>query len=265
MAQQRGRTYEGLGMVAAMLGASFLGGAVAASLLVGGAVRAQGTAQTQGAAQAQDEPPAPSVPQVLTATQVNLVDGSGRLRGVLAASDERGLASIAWYDEAGQVRSLSGVQRDGTPVVQLFDAAGQPRLAASVDGETAMIVAGARGAGQGYFGAIGGAPLVTLNDGTQNRLQLLLNDAGRPRAILADGAGRQSIGLTVGSDDMPQMGLAAAGRLRALLTVARNAAVINLLDTERPRLVLGVAENGRPSVNFLDAEGDLAVEIPSRQ
>ena len=255
---QGARTCGGLGMVAAMLGASFLGGAAAASLLVGGAVQAQG-------AQAQGEPPAQSAPGVLTATQVNLVDDSGRLRGVLAGSDERGLASIAWYDAAGQVRSLSGIERDGTPVVQLFDAAGQPRLAASVDGETAMIVAGARGAGQGYFGAVGGAPLLTLGDGTRNRLQLLLSQEGRPRAVLSDGAGRQSIGLSVGSDDMPQVGLAAAGRLRALFTVARNAAVINLLDADRPRLVLGVAENGRPSVNFLDAEGGVAVEIPSRQ
>ena len=259
MLQQRAQTYERLWMVAAMLGASFLGGAAAATLLVGSAV------QAQGAPQGQDATEAPTTPQVVTATQINLVDGAGRLRGVLAGSDERGLASIAWYDESGQVRSLSGIEQDGTPVVQLYDPAGQPRLAASVDGETAMIVAGARGAGQGFFGAIGGAPLVTLNDGAQNRLQLLLSDDGRPRALLADGAGRQSIGLTVGSDDMPQVGLAAAGRLRALLTVAQNAAVINLLDAERPRLVLGVAENGRPSVNFLDTDGELVAEVPSRR
>lgn len=265
MTQQRGRTYEGLGMVAAMLGASFLGGAAAASLLVGGAVRAQGAAQAQEPAQAQAPEPAPSVPQVLTATQINLVDGSGRLRGVLAASDERGLSSIAWYDAAGQVRSLSGIEQDGTPVVQLFDPAGQPRLAASVDGETAMIVAGARGAAQGFFGAIGGAPLVTLGDGERNRLQLLLGRDGQPRAVLSDGAGRPGLQLSVGSDNMPQVGLAASGRLRALLTVAQNAVVLNLRDADRSRLVLGVAENGRPSLNFLDAAGEVAVEIPSRQ
>ena len=257
--QQRGRTYEGLGMVAAMLGASFLGGAAAASLLVGGAV------QAQGAAQAQDGTPAPSVPQVLTATQVNLVDGSGRLRGVLAASDERGLSSIAWYDANGQVRSLSGVEQDGTPVVQLFDPAGQPRLAASVDGETAMIVAGARGAAQGFFGAIGGAPLVTLADGERNRLQLLLGGNGQPRAVLSDGAGRPGLDFSVGSDGMPQVGLAASGRLRALLTVAQNAVVLNLRDAQRSRLVLGVAENGRPSVNFLGSDGELVEEVPSRR
>lgn len=265
MAQRRARTNVSLGMVAAMLGSSFLGGAAAATLLVGRAVQAQGAQQAQDAQPAQAEPPAPPAPRVLTATQVNLVDGEGRLRGVLAGSDERGLASIAWYDASGQVRSLSGIERDGTPVMQLYDAGGQPRLVASVDGETAMIVAGARGSGQGYFGAIGGAPLVTLNDGRQNRLQLLLNDAGRPRAILADTAGRQSLGLTVGTDDMPQLGLAAGGRLRALLTVAQDAVVLNLRDTERSRLVLGVANNGRPSVNFLNADGEVAVELPSRQ
>ena len=261
MWQQHAGSHERLGMVAAMLGASFLGGAAAASLLVGGAVRAQGATEAQGVEQAE----APAAPQVLTATQVNLVDGSGRLRGVLAASDERGLASIAWYDDAGQVRSLSGIEQDGTPVVQLFDAAGQPRLAASVDGETAMIVAGARGEGQGYFGAIGGAPLVTLSDGERNRLQLLLGAGGQPRALLTDGAGRQSIGLSVGSDGMPQVGLAAAGQLRALLTVAQNAVVLNLRDAERSRLVLGVADNGRPSVNFLGSDGELVEEVPSRR
>ncbi|MCY4029007.1 MAG: hypothetical protein OXH75_22155 [Acidobacteria bacterium] len=262
MAQQGGRTYEGLGMVAAMLGASFLGGAVAASLIVGGVVDAQ---EPQEAAEAQETTPAPSQPQVLNVSQINLLDGSGRLRGVLAAGDERGFASLAWYDPAGQVRSLSGVGRDGTPVVQLYDSSGQPRLQASVDGETAMIVAGAGNAGQGYFGAIGGSPLVTLTDGTRNRLQLLLSASGRPRALLSDDAGRPGLDLSVGGDDMPRLALAAGGRLRGLLTVAQNAAVINLRDGERPRLILGVAENGRPSVNFFDENGEIAVEIPSRQ
>jgi hypothetical protein len=64
---------------------------------------------------------------------------------------------------------------------------------------------------------------------------------------------------------MPQLGLAAGGRLRALLTVAQDAVVLNLRDTERSRLVLGVANNGRPSVNFLNADGEIAVELPSRQ
>lgn len=262
MAQQGGRTYENLRMVAAMLGSSFLGGAAAASLLVGGAVGAQ---EPQGASAAREATGAPSPPQVLTVTQLNLVDGSGRLRGVLAGGDERGFASLAWYGPAGQMRSLSGVGRDGTPVVQLYDASGQPRLQASVDGETAMIVAGAGNAGQGYFGAIGGSPLVTLTDGRQNRLQLLLNASGRPRALLSDDAGRPGLDLSVGGDDMPRVALAADGLLRGLFTVARDAAVINLRDGERPRLILGVAENGRPSVNFFDEEGELAVEIPSRR
>ena len=262
MTQQRGRTYEGLGMVAAMLGASFLGGAAAASLIVGGVVDAQ---EPQEAAEAREATLAPSPPQVLNVSQINVVDGSGRLRGVLAAGDERGFASLAWYDPAGQVRSLSGVGRDGTPVVQLYDSSGQPRLQASVDGETAMIVAGAGNAGQGYFGAIGGSPLVTLTDGRQNRLQLLLNASGRPRALLSDDAGRPGLDLSVGGDDMPRVALAAAGQLRALLTVAQSAVVLNLRDTERSRLVLGVADNGRPSVNFLDDDGEVVVEIPSRQ
>lgn len=262
MAQQRGRTCEGLGMVAAMLGASFLGGAAAASLIVGGVVDAQ---EPRQAAEAREATPAPSQPQVLNVSQINLVDGSGRLRGVLAAGDERGFASLAWYDPAGQVRSLSGVGQDGTPVVQLYDSFGEPRLQASVDGETAMIVAGAGNAGQGFFGTIGGSPLVTLTDGRQNRLQLLLNASGRPRALLSDDAGRPGLDLSVGGDDMPRVALAAAGLLRGLFTVARDAAVINLRDGERPRLILGVAENGRPSVNFFDEEGELAVEIPSRR
>ena len=248
MSQQRGQTYEHerLWMVAAMLGASFLGGA-AATVLLGSGVQAQGA------------------PQVVTTTQVNLVDGAGRLRGVLAGSDERGLASIAWYDGAGQVRSLSGIEPDGTPVVQLFGASGRPSLVASVAGEDAMLVVGARGVGQALVGAVQGVPHVTLSDGARNRLQLRLGAGGLPRAVLTDAAGRESIALAVGSDDMPQLGLAAAGRLRALLTVAQNAAVLNLRDPERPRLVLGVAENGRPSVNFLNADGGLLMEIPTRR
>ena len=158
-----------------------------------------------------------------------------------------------------------GVRLAGTPVLELYDGAGQPRLSASVDGETAMIVAGARGEGQGYFGVIGGAPQVTLRDGARNRLQLLLSASGRPRAFLADGSGRPGLDLSVGGDDMPRVGLAAAGQLRALLTVAQNAVVLNLRDTERSRLVLGVADNGRPSVNFLDDDGEVVVEIPSRR
>ena len=185
---------------------------------------------------------------------------------MLAAGDERGFASLSWYDPAGQVRSLSGVRQDGTPVLELYDGAGQPRLSASVDGETAMIVAGARDAAQGYFGTIGGSPLVTLTDGTRNRLQLFLNASGRPRALLADAAGRESIGLGVGGSDMPELRVSAEGRLRGLLTVAQDAALISLRDAERrQRLVLGVAENGRPSVNFFDEDGELVAEVPSRR
>jgi len=231
--RSRKATVFGLG---AMLAASFVGGA-ATHLLMSDAVEAQGA----GA--------------VVTATQVNLVDGAGRLRGVLAGSDPGGLASITLYDQAGQARSTMAVEPDGTPLIQLHGPGGETRLRASVEGTDPVILVGDDARAHGLFATVGGAPRLTFGDGNRNRLQLYLADGGLPRVSLVDGAGREAASLAVGGDDMPQLALAAGGRPRAVLTTVGNATVLNLGGSAGTRLVAGVAEDGAPSIIFLDGQG----------
>ncbi len=64
-------------MIGAMLLASLVGGA-ASNLFLTARLGAQGT-------------------DVVTASQVNIVDREGRLRAVLAAEDEREMTSLAFY------------------------------------------------------------------------------------------------------------------------------------------------------------------------
>ncbi len=239
---QQARAVERLGTIGALLAASFAGGA-AAQLSTAGGARAQGAAG------------------VVTATQVNLVDDAGRLRGVLAGSDPGGLASITLHDRAGRARSTLAVEPDGTPLLQLHGPGGETRLRATVRGGDALIVVGPEAEGQGLFGAVQGRPILTLGDGARTRLQMHLNGDGLPRLALADGAGRESASLAVGGDDMPQLALSAAGRRRALLTAVGNATVLNLGDAAATRLVAGVAEDGAPSIIFLDGQGSFVASL----
>ena len=126
-----------------MVVASFVGG-IAANLFLTTQLGAQGA------------------PQVLTTSQLNLVDQSGRLRGILAGTDERGLSSLTFYDETGQMRGVFGIEPDGTPAVRLLDAAGQTRLLTTLQGEDAFVVVGADRETQGMFGSIQGNPMVTF-------------------------------------------------------------------------------------------------------
>lgn len=233
------RTWTVVGMVAA----SLLGGALSNLLLVN-AVGAQGGAE------------------VVTTTQLNLVDGAGRLRGTLSGSDARGLTSLALYDDRGQVRGVFGVESGGTPVVELLDAQGQRRVLVTTEGDEPLVVLGLESESQGLFGVLQGAPMLTLGDGTQSRAVLHLNAAGLPRLALSDGAGQQTAALHVGTDDLPQLTLSAAGRPRAVFGVVNDAAVLNLADATRPRLAFGVAEDGRPSINFLDENGEIVSGLP---
>ena len=239
---QQERARERLWTLGALLAASFAGGA-ATHLSMAGAAQAQGTAG------------------VVTATQVNLVDGAGRLRGVLAGSDPGGLASITLHDQAGRVRSTFAVEPDGTPLLQLHGPGGETRLRATVRGDDALIVVGPEAEGQGLFGAVQGRPILTFGDGARARLQLHLTGDGLPRLALADGAGQEAAALAVGSDDMPQLALSAAGRRRAVLTAVGNATVLNLGDATATRLVAGVAEDGAPSIIFLDGRGSFVASL----
>ncbi len=229
-------------LVVAMVGASFLGG-MAGSLLTAGRVSAQG-------------------PDVVTTTQVNLVDEAGNLRGILAGSDEGGRASLALFDAAGMARSLLAVQADGTPLLQLQGAGGETRLLATVQGEDTILMVGEEGTAQGVLGNVQGRPILSLSDGGRSRLQLHLSPEGLPRLALSDGAGNEGASLSVGSDDQPELRLTAEGRQRALLTVAQGATVLNLSGADGIRMVAGVAPDGNPSVTFLDAAGEVTARLP---
>lgn len=230
-------------LAAAMIGASFLGG-MAGSRLMDGRVEAQG-------------------PAVVTTTQVNLVDGAGNLRGILAGSDESGRASLTLFDQGGQTRSLVGVQADGTPILQLHGAGGETRLLASVQGEDTVLIVGRDGAGQGVLADVQGRPILSLSDQGRSRLQLQLSPEGWPRLALSDAVGNEGASLSVtGDDDRPELRLAAGGRPRALLTVAQGATVLNLSDADGTRMVAGVASDGNPSVAFLDAAGEVTAQLP---
>ena len=234
---------ERVWMMGCMVVASFVGG-IAANLFLTTRVDAQGA------------------PQVLTTSQLNLVDQSGRLRGILAGTDERGLSSLTFYDETGQMRGVFGIEPDGTPVSRLLDASGQTRLLTTLQGEDAFVVVGADRETQGMFGSIQGNPMVTFGDGARSRMQLHLTPEGFPRMAMADTSGSEAVSLTVGSDDMPQVTLSAGGRPRTIMTVAQNATLLNLFDESRTRLVVGVAENGLPSVSFFDENGAPYSQLP---
>ena len=114
-------TRERLTFIGAMLVAAFIGGGVA-SLVFSGRVSAQGS------------------PAVVTTGQVNLVSRAGRIRGILSAEDERGLASLTLFDEAGERRSALTVGRDGSPTFQLYDRAQAARLVLAVENDQPALV-----------------------------------------------------------------------------------------------------------------------------
>ena len=89
-------TQERVMFVGGMLAAAFVGGGLSSAVFTD-RVMAQGS------------------PSAVTTGQVNLVSRAGRIRGILSAEDERGMASLTLYDEAGQMRSALAIGPDGTP------------------------------------------------------------------------------------------------------------------------------------------------------
>ena len=234
-------TRERVLMTCGMLVASFLGGA-AATFLFQGEVGAQG-------------------PQVVTTTQVNLVDDEGRLRGILSARDERGLASIAFYDADGQLRGLVGTREDGTPELRFLGAGGESRLSAIVQGEDTLVVVGDEGNRNMALGYSGGTPVLSMAHAARSRLQMQLGPDGAPNVDLLSSGRQRGVSLAVDATDAPFVTLHdASGHQRIAMGVAQDSAVINVADSQRPRLVVGVAADGRPSVTVLD-EGGQAVAI----
>ena len=229
-------------MMVGMLVASLCGGMLA-SLLFG----AHADAQSQA---------------VVTTPQLNLVDGSGVLRGVLSAEDGNGLTSLAFYDADGHVRGVFGVERDGAPVVRLSDATGQDRLGARLSNEDVHLVVGDSRERHVLISSVAGTPLLSLADGGRRRAQLHLGDDGEPSFVLFGREGKRSATITVDSGDRPLVTLYDEGGPRLTLGVVQQAVVVNFSDASQPRLVMGVADNGRPSINFLNANGEVVQELP---
>ena len=172
------------------------------------------------------------------------------------------MASLTFYDDFGQVRSLVGLQPDGTPVIRLLDSSGQARLFATVQGDDAVAVLGADTGPQVMVGSIQGSTLIRLGEQTENRLQFQVTPTGLPRVALSDHTGNEALSLSVAANAAPEVALSTEGRSRAVMTVAEGATLLNLYDSDQPRLVLGVAENGRPSVSFLNQNGESTDEVP---
>ena len=103
-----------VGSVGVMALASFVGGAVADVALAG---RVQARVQTP----------------IVTAQQLNLVDGAGRLKAILSAEDERGRVPLSLFDASGAVRALLAVAPNGTPQLRLYDEAGSDPFAVTVE------------------------------------------------------------------------------------------------------------------------------------
>lgn len=222
--------------------AAFCGGALA-SLMLGTPAGAQGA-------------------EALTASQINLVDGSGVLRGVLSARDERGQASLAFYDAEGQARARLGVDPQGGPELELRNPAGQARLAAGVTGDDALLIVGDARQAHGVLGATAGVPLLSFGAGPEARMQLQMAADGRPSVVLAGADGQRSAALSMDSEDAPLLTLYHAGRARVTLGVVQEAAVINVSGPGQSRVVVGVAPDGYPSVTLYDDSGEPIGAIP---
>ena len=98
--------------------------------------------------------------EVITASQINIVDGGGRLRMVLAGEDERGLASLAFYGPGGLLRGVIGADPGGTPVFRLNDAAGVGQMSMRVTDDESVVVVGDEAARSVLIGSVDGNPFV---------------------------------------------------------------------------------------------------------
>ena len=229
-------------LVGAMLAASLVGGAVSNALLT-----ARLGAQGAG---------------VVTASQVNIVDRAGRLRAILSADDERGLTSLAFYTPEGAFRGLVGLDADDHPVLRFTDPDGATRILATVRRDDGMVTVGDETARHALIGTQAGTPYFGLSDGRSIPMQITLGNQGQPRATLYNSRGQPGIGMVVGADDAPFLSVFdPGGAQRIALGTAQGSTVLNLTDGARARLVLGVADNGRPTVDFYDEAGGLERQI----
>jgi hypothetical protein len=236
-------TQERMALGAALLVAAFAGGGLAN--LVSARLGAQ------------------SPPEIVTATQVNLVDRGGRLRGILSAEDERGMASLALLDPAGRPRALLAVTPDGAPTFELYDQGQALRVHATVQGEAPVVAVETGGGRRAILGGLTGSPALTFTDGAQNRAEVGLGGNGLPSLTMFGPTGQRQVSLLVDGDSQPLLTFRDdSGRSRASLGVVQGATVVNLADPARVRVVLGVAADGTATISFLDDAGRLVRTLP---
>ena len=233
-----------VGSIGMMALASFVGGAVADVMLTG---RVQARAQTP----------------VVTAQQLNLVDGAGRLRAILSAEDERGWVSLSLFDASGAVRALLAVAPDGVPQLRLYDEAGSDPFAVTVESGGPMLEVRGGSDRAALLGAPNGVPVLSFLQEGQSRVELGVNSRGSPRFGMFSQTGQPRASITVGDDGTPLVALNDdQGRGRVRIGVVQGATVINMSDETRPRIVLGVESTGEPSLNFYDEGGQIVHVVP---
>jgi len=89
-----------------------------------------------------------------------------------------------------------------------------------------------------------------------------LSETGSPSFGLFDSDGRQSLTMTVDSSEAPLLTLHEQGRVRAAFGVREQTVVLNMADAQQMRLVIGVAEDGNPSISFLSETGEILQAFP---
>ena len=147
--------------------------------------------------------------------------------------------------------------------MRLLDPAGQSRVSAVVQDGDALVIVGDEASRSGVFGAVGDSPLLSLFDAGRSRTRLQLAENGSASLRMFDADGRQAIAMTVDASEAPLMTFHEEGQLRAAFGVREQAAVLNLTDARQLRLVIGVAQDGRPSISFLSEDGQLVQELRS--
>ena len=233
-----------VGSVGVMALVSFVGGAVSNVALAG---RVQARVQTP----------------IVTAQQLNLVDGAGRLKAMLSAEDERGWVSLSLFDASGAVRALLAVAANGTPQLRLYDEAGSDPFAVTVESGGAVLELRGGSDRTAVLGAPNGVPVLSFLQEGQSRVELGVSSGGAPRFGMFSQTGQVRVSMIVGEDGAPLVALYDdQGHGRVRIGVVQGASVINMSDETRPRVVLGVESTGEPSLNFYDEGGQIVHQVP---
>lgn len=155
---------------------------------------------------AQSAPPSPS-PALITATELRLVDETGRTKALLSIL--RGKPRLILIDDNGEFRMELGLGTAGEPAVVMRDRDGKVRSQLHL--------------------ATSGQPGFRLSDGSGRvRANLGLGSEGTPGLIFSDDAGKDRLALWQEKDELGLAMADADGRPRSGLTIKKN---------ERPALV----------------------------